>query len=155
MALSGALTLDAHGDADAIFVFQTVSTLNMGTTSHITLTGGAQACNVFWKVGSTATLGTDAVFVGNILAMTDITLSARAKVEGRLLARSGEVTLIENTITRPSCTTGSGGSGGSAGGSGSGGSGTNGAGQVRRVPKGSVDAGDGSSLLGRTPDCWQ
>jgi Ice-binding-like len=151
MGLTGALTLDGRGDADAVFVFQAVSALTTGPASSVALINGAQACNVFWQVGSSATLDTDTVFVGTILADDSISLNARAGVTGRVLASGGAVTMIDNVITRPGCTgptTSTGTSGGAA-------SGTDGTGQVRRVPVGSVDAGDGSSLLGRTPDSWQ
>ena len=149
MGLTGALTLDAQGDADAVFVFQAVSTLTTGPASSVVLIGGAQACNVFWQVGSSAVLDTDTVFVGNVLADDSITLNARATVMGRVLASGGAVTLNNNVITRPGCT---GANAYSFDTSGSGGSGDGGASQVSRVPRGSVDAGDGSSLLGRTSD---
>jgi hypothetical protein len=148
MGLTGALTLDAGGNADAVFVFQAGSTLTTGPASSVLLIGGAQACNVFWQVGSSATLDSGTVFVGTILAQTSITLNSGAQVTGRVLASNGAVTLDNNVITRPACT---GPSSSTAGTSGSGASGTNHAGQVRRVPVGSVDAGDGSSLLGRSP----
>jgi hypothetical protein len=147
MGLTGALTLDAQGDADAVFVFQAVSTLTTGPASSVVLIGGAQACNVFWQVGSSATLDTDTIFVGNVLADDSITLNARATVIGRVLASGGAVTLDNNVITRPGCAGPS-----TSGAAGSGGSGAGGASQVARVPMGSVDAGDGSSLLGRTSD---
>ena len=166
LGLTGALTLNAGGDADAVFVLQSGDTLITAANSSVVLAGNAQACNVYWQLGSSATLGADTVFAGNILAAASITLNARASITGRALARNGAVTMISNVITRPACTTpggggsGSGGSGSGASGdggsvsgaSGSGGSGTNGGAQVRRVPVGSVDAGDGSSLLGRTAD---
>jgi hypothetical protein len=157
--LTGALTLNAGGDADAVFVLQAGSTLITASNSSVVLTGGAQACNVYWQVGSSATLATNSDFAGNVLALASVTLNTGAKVTGRVFARNASVTLDNNVITRPACTTPSGGgSGGDSGngGSGSGGSGTNGAGtdgahQVAQVPVGSVDAGDGSSLLGRSP----
>ena len=97
--LSGTLTLDAHGDPNAVFIFQAGSTLITASGSHILLTGGAQAANVFWQVGSSATLGTDTDFVGNILAFESITLQTGATVTGRTLADNGAVTLDHNTIT--------------------------------------------------------
>ena len=153
MGLTGALTLDAGGNADAVFVFQAGSTLTTGPASSVLLIGGAQACNVFWQVGSSATLDTSTVFVGTILAQDSITLNSGATVTGRVLASNGAVTLDDNVITRPACTGPSSSTAGASGSgeSGSGGSDTNRAGQVRRVPVGSVDAGDGSSLLGRSP----
>jgi hypothetical protein len=101
--ITGNLTLDAQGDPDAVFIFQTASTLITAAASTVTLIGGAQACNVFWQVGSSATLGTGSVFVGNILALTSITATTGASVNGRLLARNGAVTLDTNTVLRPTC----------------------------------------------------
>ena len=111
MGLTGTLTLNAQGDPDAVFVFQAGSTLTTASASMVSLTNGAQACNVFWQVGSSATLGTGTAFRGSILALTDITLTTAATVEGRVLARNGAVTLDTNTITRPACVTGPGGGG--------------------------------------------
>jgi hypothetical protein len=143
MGLTGALTLDAGGNADAVFVFQADTTLTAGPGSSVLLTGGAQACNVFWQVGSSATLDTDTVFVGNVLAEDSITLNSRASIVGRALASNGAVTMDNNVITRPACaspttpptttpTSGPGSDGAAAK-------------QVPRVPVGSVDAGDGTS----------
>ena len=101
MGLTGALTLS--GDADDVFVFQVGSGLTINPNSAVLLTGGVSACNVFWQVGSSATLDTDTAFVGTILAQTSISLNDRATVQGRLLASTGAVTLIDNTITRPIC----------------------------------------------------
>lgn len=109
MGLSGALTLDAAGDPDAVFVFQVGSALTVGSGAAVLLTNGAQACNVIWQVGSSATVGTGAQFRGTVLALTDITLATGATAEGRLLARNGAVTLDTNVVTRPSCTTPTGG----------------------------------------------
>jgi hypothetical protein len=67
----------------------------------VILSGGARAANVFWQVGSSATLGTDSVFKGNILALASITVTTGATVEGRALARTAAVTLDTNTITKP------------------------------------------------------
>jgi hypothetical protein len=129
------------------------ATLALLTAAGLLLdqTGTAQACNVYWQVASSATLGSDTVFAGNILALASISLDSRASIAGRALARTGGVTMIDNVITRPACTTAA-SRGAASGGSGSGRSGANGAGQVRRVPVGSVDAGDGSSLLGRASE---
>jgi hypothetical protein len=149
MGLTGALTLDAGGNADAVFVFQAGTSLTTGPGSRVLLIGGAKACNVFWQVGSSAVLDTDTVFVGTILADQSITLNSRASVTGRVLARSGAVTMDNNVITRPAC---AGSTSPVATASGSNKSGTGRTGQVRRVPVGSVDAGDGSSLLGRASD---
>jgi len=98
---SGDLTLDAKGDTNAVFIFQTASTLTTTIGRHVILSGGAKAANIYWQVGSSATLGTVSVFKGNILALTSITLQNGATVEGRLLARTAAVTLDTNTITLP------------------------------------------------------
>ncbi|WP_244928101.1 ice-binding family protein [Nocardioides sp. W7] len=103
MALTGTVTLDAQGDPDAVFVFKAGSTLITASGSRVALVGGAQACHVFWQVGSSATLGTSSDFVGTVLALTSISAQTRAVVLGRLLARNGAVTLDTNTITRPGC----------------------------------------------------
>lgn len=97
------LTLDAGGDADATFVFQIASTLTLANGRSIILAGGAQAKNIFWQVGSSATLGTTSVLEGSILALTSISVNTDAVINGRLLARNGAVTLLDNDITVPSC----------------------------------------------------
>ncbi len=96
--LTGTLTLDGGGDPNAVFIFQMESTLITASSSVVTLTNGAQVCNVFWQVGSSATIGTSSTFVGNILALESITLNTGATVDGRALARNGAVTLDTNTI---------------------------------------------------------
>jgi hypothetical protein len=106
IGLTGALTLNGGGDPRAVFVFQAGSTLTTASASQVLLVNGAQACNVFWQVGSSATLGTGSVFRGSILALTDITVTTAATLEGRVLARNGAVTLDTNTITRPQCAAG-------------------------------------------------
>ena len=103
MALNGTLILDAKGDPNAVFVFQAGSTLILGTSSTVALAGQAQACNVFWQVGSSATISTGSTMVGSVLALTSITMETNASIQGRLLARNGAVTLDSNTIARPSC----------------------------------------------------
>ncbi|MGA2118243.1 MAG: ice-binding family protein, partial [Bryobacteraceae bacterium] len=101
--LTGQLTLDAEGDSSAVWVFQTGSTLITATGSEVLLTGGAQNCNVFWEIGSSATIGTGSTFVGNILALTSITLDTNAAVFGSALARNGAVTLDANTVAVSAC----------------------------------------------------
>jgi subtilisin family serine protease len=101
--LTGTLTLDAQGDPDAVFVFQAASTLVTASASQVRLVNGASACNVFWKVGSSATLGTTTSFAGTIMALASITVTTGVSVDGRLLARNGAVTLDSNTITAPTC----------------------------------------------------
>jgi hypothetical protein len=97
---AGDLTLDALGDSTAAFLFQMASTFTMTSGRRVILTGGAKAENIVWQVGSSATLGTNSVFKGNILAMASITVTSGASVEGRLLARTGAVTLDNNVIVR-------------------------------------------------------
>jgi hypothetical protein len=103
LAISGDVTLDAQGNPDAVFIFQIASTLTTGSGSHVILANGATACNVFWQVGSSATLGTDSVFKGNILALTSITITTGVNLEGRALARNGAVTLDTDVITGCTC----------------------------------------------------
>ena len=103
LGLTGALTLDAQGNANAVFIFQAGSTLTTASASSVNLVNGAQSCNVFWQVGSSATLGTASTFRGTILALTSITATTGATVDGRLLARNAAVTLDTNTITRSQC----------------------------------------------------
>ena len=105
LSLNGPLTLDGAGDASSVFIFQTNSTLITGSGSTVSLINGAQECNVFWQVGSSATLGTGSVFVGNILALTSITVNTGVTVHGRALAQNGAVTLDDDTFVAPSCAT--------------------------------------------------
>jgi len=100
LADNGALTL--AGSANSVWVFQAASSLTIGSATEIIVTGGASACNVFWEVGSSATLGTGAQFRGTILAKQSITATTGATVVGRLLANTAAVTLDTNTITVPS-----------------------------------------------------
>jgi hypothetical protein len=106
LGLTGALTLDAQGDPNAVFVFQAGSTLTTASASRVNLVNGAQACNVFWQIGSSATLGTASAFAGNILALTSIAVNDGVTVQGRALARNGAVTLINDTITLAHCALG-------------------------------------------------
>jgi type VI secretion system secreted protein VgrG len=101
LALSnnGALTL--AGSANSVWVFQAASTLTIGSATRITITGGASACNVFWQVGSSATIGTAAQFQGTVLAQQSVTATTSAVIVGRLIARVAAVTLDTNTITAP------------------------------------------------------
>ncbi|MDB4952568.1 MAG: hypothetical protein JWO36_137 [Myxococcales bacterium] len=102
--LTGALTLDALGDPSAVFVFQIGSTLTTASNALVLVVNGAQDCNIFWQVGSSATLGTTTVFKGNILALTSITLNTGALISGRALARHGAVTMDTNSISTLACT---------------------------------------------------
>jgi hypothetical protein len=123
---SGSVTLDAQGNPNAVFIFQIGSTLITGSNTSVVLVNGAQACNVFWQVGSSATLGTGTRFVGTIMASATITANTAATIHGRLLARTGAVNLDTNTITTSNCPSSASGSGGGtetttgAGGSGAG-----------------------------------
>jgi hypothetical protein len=107
IGLTGTVTLNGNDNPDAVFIFRAASTLITGPSSKVVLTNGAQACNVFWQVTSSATLGTASVFDGTIMALTSIAADTGASVTGRLLARNGGVTLQANTITTPTCTTAS------------------------------------------------
>ncbi|MDQ2852746.1 MAG: ice-binding family protein, partial [Actinomycetota bacterium] len=106
LGLTGALTLNAQGNPSAVFIFQSASTLITASASRVVLINGASPCNIYWQVGSSATLGTGSSFIGSVLALTSITAQTTATIQGRLLARNGAVTLDTNTITRPSCSTG-------------------------------------------------
>jgi hypothetical protein len=98
---SGDLTLDAQGDANAVFIFQMASTLTTTSGRAVILSGGAKASNVFWQVGSSATLGTTSVFKGTIMADQSITLNTGASLNGRALARIGAVTLAGTSVVLP------------------------------------------------------
>ena len=126
LGLSGELTLNGGGDPNAVFVFQAGSTLTTASGSLVTLINGTQACNVFWQVGSSATLGTGSTFRGTIMSMESITVTTGVTIQGRVLARSGAVTLDTDTITKPTCA----------------------AAQVTGVPSGAVGSGDGSTSGG-------
>lgn len=103
LSLGGTVVLDAGGNTDAVFIFQTDSSLTTASSSVVSLIGGAQACRVHWVVGSSATLGTGSTFVGTIMAQESITVTTGATVRGRVLARSGAVTLDSNVFTPASC----------------------------------------------------
>ena len=107
--LTGTLTLDAQGDPNALFVFQIGSTLTTASNSSVVFINGGQGNNTFWQVGSSATLGTDTAFTGNILALTSITLNTGANINcGRALARNGAVTLDTNIVSIGPCVNGPG-----------------------------------------------
>jgi ice-binding like protein/Big-like domain-containing protein len=101
MLSAGNVTLDAQGNANAVFIFQVGSTLTTLGSTQVVLANGAQAKNVFWQVGSSATLGTNSIFMGTIMALQAITLDHGATLTGRALARNAAVTLDTNTVTGP------------------------------------------------------
>lgn len=104
MVQSGDLTLDAQGNPDAFWIFQVASDFTTigGAGGNIILSGGAQAKNIFWQVGSSATIGDNTSFKGNVLALTSITMNSNATAQGRMLARNGSVVLTStNIITKP------------------------------------------------------
>ncbi|HKI65904.1 MAG TPA: ice-binding family protein [Solirubrobacterales bacterium] len=150
--ITGTLTLNGQGDPDAVFIFKTASTLISASSSQVLTINGAQPCHLFWQVGSSATLGTDSAFAGNILALESIQLNSGVTVLGRLLARNASVTLINDTVTRADCAVpetvgaggdndgGGGGGGGEAGGGGEtgGGSTTGGGGAGRGGNRGAA-----------------
>ncbi len=103
MGLTGTVTLDGLGDPASVFIFQAGSTLITASNATVSLVGAALPCNVFWQVGSSATIGTDTTFVGSVLALTSITMQTGASIQGRLLARNGQVSLDTNDINRPAC----------------------------------------------------
>jgi len=108
---AGTVTLDAQGDPNAVFIFQVGSKLVTGSNTSVSLINGAQACNVFWQIGSSATLGTGTQFVGTVMAAATITARTAATIHGRLLAQTGAVNLDTNTITTSNCAAGTNGGG--------------------------------------------
>ena len=103
LGLTGTLSLDAQGNPDAVFLIQIGSALTTASASNVNLVNGAQACNVFWQIGSSATLGTNSHFVGTIIALSSVTVNTGTSIEGRVLARNGAVTLDTSPITKPTC----------------------------------------------------
>ena len=101
--LTGTLTLDAQGDPNAVFVFQIATALTTASNSSVQIINAGQSCNVFWQIGTSATLGTNTNFIGSIIALASITLNTGATLTGRAVARTGAVTLDTNTITATFC----------------------------------------------------
>jgi hypothetical protein len=95
--LTGTVTLDGNG----VFIFKSGSTLVTAPNATVALTHGAQPCNVFWQVSSSATLDTGTTFVGTVMALASIGMNSTATLAGRALARNGAVTLDNNSITAP------------------------------------------------------
>jgi Ice-binding-like len=103
--LTGQLTLNAQGNPQAVFIFQIDEALITASNSSVEFINGSSPCNVYWKVGSSATLGTGTHFVGNIMALASIAMQTGATLQGRALAQTAAVTLDTNVITTPVCTT--------------------------------------------------
>lgn len=103
LGLTGTLTLS--GTSSDVWIFQAGSTLTTASGSSVVFIGGATACNVFWQIGSSATIGTGSAFKGVIMALDSITVTTGATIDGRALARNGAVTLDTDTITGSTCST--------------------------------------------------
>jgi len=97
-ANTGLLTLNGAGNANAVWLFRTATTLTTGAGSSVVPTNGGQNCNVFWQIGTSATLGTATAMVGNVLALTSITTNTGSSISGRALAQTGAVTLDTNSV---------------------------------------------------------
>jgi hypothetical protein len=152
--LTGPLTLDAQGDPNAQFVFEIGSTLTTAGASSVVLVNGASPCNVYWQVGSSATLDTTTSFQGNLMALTDITLNNGATVIGRMLARNGQISLINNVLNASGCGAGSGSGGGGPGGGGNGGTGNGGGdGTGRTTRNGTAIMRRGTNPRGPNGNC--
>jgi len=104
LGVGGTVTLDAQGDDSSVWVFRASSSLIVNSGSTVALVNGANACNVFWRVESSATIGTGSDFSGTVMALTSIAAQTGATIDGRLLARNGAVTLDTNVITSDDCT---------------------------------------------------
>ena len=103
LGITGTVTLNGQGDPNAVFIIQVPTALTTASASVVSLINGTSPCNVFFVVGSSATLGTGSTFAGNILAQASITATTGVNVTGRLLARTAAVTLDTNLVTRPLC----------------------------------------------------
>lgn len=101
--LTGVLTLNAQGNAGAVFIFQIGSALTTASASSVVVTNGGSPCNVFWQVASSATLGTSSSFAGNLIALSSVTATTGVNMTGRVLARNGAATLDTNAVTAASC----------------------------------------------------
>jgi hypothetical protein len=103
LQINGSLTLDALGDPNAVFIFRAASTLITGVSSSVQLVNGAQACNVFWQIGSAVTLGTGSTMVGHVLSLALISTGPQTLVRGQLISLTGAVTLGGTTIINDQC----------------------------------------------------
>ncbi len=136
--LTGGLTLDGQNDPSAVWIFQATSDLVTAPSSSVQLVNGANACNVFWQVAGSATLGSGSTFAGTILALTSITMDAGVTVTGRALARNSQVSMDSDTITLSRC---------SAPSQGTLSSGTRHVTPIRSAATDAVRSQDGSSIL--------
>jgi hypothetical protein len=105
LEINGVLTLDGQGASDSVFIFRSTSTLVTGSASSVNLINGAQACNVYWQIGSSATLGSTSSFSGHLIASTTISAETGVNVMGQLIATTGGITLLSTTVTNNGCTT--------------------------------------------------
>ena len=137
IGISGKLTLDAKGDPNAVFIFRAGSNLTTSSASSMSMTNGGSQCNVYWLVGSSATLGANSTFLGTVLSSSNITAETGATIFGRLLALKGATVLDNNLITVSTCFQMPGIAPTSPAGSHS-------LAQVPIWPKGAVNTGDGS-----------
>jgi hypothetical protein len=103
LSIAGTVTLDGQNDPSSVWIFQATSSLVTASSSTVAFVNGAQPCNVFWQVTSSASLGSGSSFAGTILALTSITMANGVTVNGRALAQNGTVTLINDTITPSTC----------------------------------------------------
>ena len=103
VAAGSTLTLDGQGDPNAVFIIQTAAALTTGASSHVQLTGGVRACNVFWAIAAAATLGASSNLDGTLLAGAAITVGNSVTVNGRVLAPDGAVGLDDDAVTNPQC----------------------------------------------------
>jgi Ice-binding-like len=101
LAITGNVTLDGQNDPNAVFIFQMASTLTASTNSTVTLINLANPCNVFWQVGSSATINANSVFNGSIIALASVSVLTGTTVNGRLLAQNGAVSLLSDVVIRP------------------------------------------------------
>ena len=100
LGITGTVTLDGQNAPSSVWIFQAGSTLITATSSRVALINGANPCNVFWQVGSSATLGVNTTFVGTIMALESISVKTGTAVTGRALARNAAVTLNDTTPAR-------------------------------------------------------
>jgi len=142
LTLTGTLTLDAHNDPNAVFIFQAGRGLVTASASKVNLVNGASSCNVFWQITESATLGSGSNFRGTILALTSVSLATGANVDGRVLARTGAVTLQANRINSSACVVGAAAPTPTPA--------PTPTAQVTAVPSGPVSTGDGSTSGGGT-----